>query len=309
MSTTAILTNPKEDAAAELLNFPECQFTTTGLIIPEGMPFDRWLELGAALRKAGKGIQFWIGDWIRYGEHEYGEMYSQAIEATGKAEQTLQNYVFVAKNVDCSRRRELDVVDFSTHAEVASLPAKEQERILAAAEKENLTVKDVRREVHRVKRQTGKEKSELALLHTPEVQQFLENYIARLKEAESEVPLTATFLRNMVQAHIGQAQWQKERSVDTDCEVILEAIDEYNGISDDDLFQWLQARGYFMRDPELDERLEYMKSDGVKMISETDAGASGKQDARRGKLPTFYVRYFKKRPAHLSVVDEDEDDE
>jgi hypothetical protein len=307
--TTALAEAPQQEpVSAELLNFPECTFTTTGLIIPEGMPFDRWLALGAALRKAGKGIQFWIGDWIRYGEHEYGEMYSQAIEATGKAEATLQNYVFVAKNVHSSRRRELDVVDFSTHAEVASLPAKDQERILAAAEKDTLTVKQVRREVHRTMRQMGKKKSELEILHTKDVQQFLDGYVDHLKELEASVPLTASFLRNMVQAHIGQAQWQKERTIAADCEVILEAIDEYNGISDDDLFTWLQNRGYFMRDPELDERLEYMKSEGVKLITETDAGHDGKQDARRGKLPTFYVRYYKKRPK-MGVVSAEDDDE
>lgn len=303
MEALATNTTPEQENSVEFFRYPECTFTTTQLIIPKGMPFERWEALGKDLRKAGKGIQFWIGDWIRYGEHEYGQKYAQAIEATGKAEQTLQNYVFVAENVHSSRRRELDVVDFSTHAEVASLPAKEQERILAAAEKEELTVKQVRREVSKAKRKLGREKSEIEVLQTAEVKAFLTKYVDTLKEMESATPSKASFLRNMVQAHIGQAQWQLGRTVEGDCEVILQAIDEYNGVSDDDLFLWLQNRGYFMRDPELDERLDYMVQQ--KMIQTTDAG-DGKQEDRRGKLPTFYVRWYKKWNLK-KVPDEDEE--
>lgn len=301
---SAVAEIPEQESSVEFFKYPECKFTTTQLIIPKGMPFERWEALGRDLRKAGKGVQFWIGDWIRYGEHEYGEKYSQAMDATDKALKTLQNYVFVAKNVHSSRRRELDVVDFSTHAEVASLPAKEQERILAAAEKDSMTVKQVRREASKVKRKTGKEKTEIEVLKTAEVKAFLENYIETLKQLETETPRSAGFLRNMVQAHIGQAQWQAERTVEKDCAVILEAIDEHNGLSDDELFTWLQSHGYFMRDPELDERLEYMVEN--KMIQEADAGDDGKQENRRGKLPTFYTRWFKKW--NLRKV-ESEDDE
>lgn len=239
-----------------------------------------------------------------HGETYFKERASQAVEFTGLKLKTLQNYATVAEAVEKSRRRDSDLVDFSTHAEVASLSPKQQERILAKAEREGLTSREVRREATRVKRQEGKRKSELEIILTSEVQEFLDRYITQLKEFESSVPLTASFLRNMVQAHIGQAQWQKERCLASDCDVILEAIDEYNGISDDDLFSWLQDRGYFMRDPELDERLEHMLA--ANMISETDAG-HGKQDERRGKLPTFYVRYFKKRPKLTPIAGEDED--
>lgn len=304
---TALMEVPQQVESDDLLKFPECTFSTTGLLIPEGMPFERWESLGIALRKVSKGIQFWLGDWIRYGEFSYGEKYSQAVEATGRAEKTLRNYVFVAQNLDLSRRRDTDLVEYSIQAEVASLKPAQQERILKKAEQEaeRFTVKQARREVSRVKRSEGKEKSELEIVHTVEVQEFLDLYVLTLKTFEGSVPLSATFLRNMVQAHIGQAQWQKERTTTSDIEVILEAIDEYNGISDDDLFTWLQSRGYFMRDPELDERLEYMVAQS--MISETDAGHDGKQDARRGKLPTFYVRYFKKRTPRPVLIEEEDD--
>lgn len=294
------------DTAAILgpLDEPGITFTSTGLIIDPSVSYEQWERYGRKLQLAEKGIQWALGDWMIHGETHFKERASQAVEFTGLKLKTLQNYATVAESVEKSRRRDSDVVDFSTHAEVASLSAKQQERLLAKAERDNLTSREVRREATRLKRQEGKQKSELEIILSPEVQEFLDRYITQLKELESLVPLTAAFLRNMVQAHIGQAQWQKERCLDSDCEVILEAIDEYNGISDDDLFTWLQNRGYFMRDPELDERLEHMLT--AKMISETDAGSAGKQDERRGKLPTFYIRYFKKRPKLTTVGDEDD---
>jgi hypothetical protein len=306
--TTALLEAPETDV--ELLNFPECTFSTTGLLIPEGMEFERWQDLGGALRKAGKGIQFWIGDWIRYGEHQYGEKYTQAIEATGKAEKTLRNYVFVAQNLDLSRRRDTDLVDYSIQAEVAGLKPAQQEAVLQKAEDDHdhFTVKHARREISRIKRSEGKEKTELEVIHTAEVQEFLQLYVDTLKRFEESVPLTARFLRAMLQNHAAQAFWQKNRTIADDCEVILQAVDEGGTIAEDDLYTWLQTRGYFMSDPELDERVEYMLEPSRKMLSRTDAG-EGKQDNRRGKLPSLLTRWFPPRPESWGKHQRDEDDE
>lgn len=306
--TTALAEASSENVG--LFNYPECTFTTTGLIIPEGMQFERWEGLGGDLRKAGKGIQFWIGDWIRYGEHEYGEKYKQAIEVTGKAEKTLRNYVFVAQNLDLSRRRDTEVVDYSIQAEVAGLPPRQQERVLQKAELEGdgFTVKHARREVSKINRDEGKEKTEIETLHTPEVQAFLARYIAAVKGFEESVPLNARFLRQMFQAHSTQAHWQKTRNVPDDCAIIKVAINESEGsIAEDDLYQWLQLRGYFMSDPEFEARLDYMERDDVKMAKRTDAG-HGKQEDRRGKLPVIVKHWFNDFK-HLKISESDEDED
>jgi hypothetical protein len=278
------------------------------LIIPEGMPFDRWEGLGVDLRKAAKGIQFWIGDWIRYGENAYGERYTQALDLTGREYQTLRNYVFVAENLPLSRRRDTNLVDFSTQAEVAALPARQQESILKRAEEEGLNRQQVRREVSKIKRDEGKEKSEIETLHTKEVQEFLAGYIEKLKEFEESVPLTARFLRQMFQAHAAQAHWQKARNVADDCAVIKLAISESEGsIAEDDLYQWLLVRGYFMSDPEFEARLDYMERDDVKMAKRTDAG-HGKQEERRGKLPVIVKHWFNDfKHMKIAATEDDED--
>jgi len=246
--------------------FPECKFTPVSLEIKPGMKFDRWLELGDLLRLMAKGIQFYVGDWIRYGEHEYGEMYSQAIEATGKEEATLQNWVFVAQNIHSSRRRELDQVDFSTHAEVASLPAKEQERILSAAASGGLSKMDVRREVKRTKHRLNPKTSELAFIHTPAAQAYLDKCHAALQALTSEIPDNVPSLRILNSRQRDQINWQKERTVEGDCAAILELFTgdgkkgfiqvEYAG--DSEIWNWMYLTNRIISDPDLDDRLELL---------------------------------------------------
>lgn len=305
MQTALPEASTPQQISYNLMELPCCKFTSVGLEIDNDIEFETWERIGRCLETAARGVQWWIGDWLNYGEKRYGEKYTQAISETGLDKPTLMNYASVAKRVESSRRRE--VVDYSKHVEVAGLKPEQQARVLEQAEKEGLTVKEVRRVANRIKRDEGKEKSEIETLHTPEAQEFLTRYIETLKQFEESVPLTARFLRQMFQAHAAQAHWQKTRNVLDDCAVIKMAISESEGsIAEDDLYQWLQVRGYFMSDPEFEARLDYMESDDVKMAKRTDAG-HGKQEERRGKLPVIVTHWFNDFK-HLKIAQSDEED-
>jgi hypothetical protein len=73
-----------------------------------------------------------LGDWLVYGQLRYADRYQDAIAAAGLDYQTLRNYAWVARRFELSRRRES--LSFQHHAEVASLPAAEQEQLLDRAE-------------------------------------------------------------------------------------------------------------------------------------------------------------------------------
>src|SRR4051812_43465577 len=112
-----------------ILDAPGFHFSPTQLAIDSWVGYEAWEVVGRKLASADRSVQWWIGDWIRHGEQAYSEKYSQALDLTGLAKQTLMNYAFVCGAFEeVSRRRE--VVAFSTHAEVAGLPKKEQEKIL-----------------------------------------------------------------------------------------------------------------------------------------------------------------------------------
>jgi N6-adenosine-specific RNA methylase IME4 len=114
----------------------------TGLVIKGRPSVAEWEHCGHVLRRIEGAVQFWIGDWVNYGQKAYGEKYTEAIRVTGKDEKTLRNYAYVASRVEMSRRR--DNVDFTTHAEVAPLTSARQAAILKRAADEDLTVGKVR---------------------------------------------------------------------------------------------------------------------------------------------------------------------
>lgn len=282
---TAVMESPRTDHLLGPLDEPGFTFTATGLTIDPDVTFEQWEKYGRKLQLADKGIQWALGDWVIFGEGKFKERATQAVEFSGLKVKTLQNYATVAKAVDKSRRRDSDVVDFSTHAEVAMLPDDEQERILAKAEGNpvEFTSREARKEARRSKRKLGLIPDETDLLHTEEVQTFLDGYIEILQGLDAHVPPAALFLRNMIQAHIGQAQWQKERTIESDCGVVMEAVEETLG-PDDEIFMWLINRGYFMSDPDLDERLELMCAN--KQIYRVKQG--GRKDTQRGDMVTVY---------------------
>lgn len=108
------------------------QATERGLEFYGDLTYEEWEELGVGLQRLGRAWQWWVGDWLNYGEHRWGEKYAQAVEVTGSEEKTLRNAVYVCGNVEMSRRR--DNLSFSHHAEVASLDPDEQDALLSEAE-------------------------------------------------------------------------------------------------------------------------------------------------------------------------------
>lgn len=113
---------------------------------------DGWLAWNAAgmmlakehraLERKIELVQFQIGDWINEGEHEFGEMYAQALDIFSHLTYgTLMNYRWVAGSIDPSLRGE---VNWSIHKLVAPLPPDEQEKILRHAEEEDLSVQIVK---------------------------------------------------------------------------------------------------------------------------------------------------------------------
>jgi N6-adenosine-specific RNA methylase IME4 len=125
------------------------RITPTGLELPPDLTVEEWLEIGLKLQSVERSVMWWLGDWLRYGERKYGEMYSQALEETDYSYQTLADAAWVAGKVEFSRRREN--LPFSHHREVAPLPPEQQDEILDAAQREAWSRNAVRAEVNRRK--------------------------------------------------------------------------------------------------------------------------------------------------------------
>jgi N6-adenosine-specific RNA methylase IME4 len=93
------------------------RLTPTGLVVKGKPSFDAWEECGGFLQRIEGAIQFWIGDWLNFGEHAYGEKYAQAV--TEVQADTWRHYAWVADNVDACIR--IHNLSWSHHLQVAKL--------------------------------------------------------------------------------------------------------------------------------------------------------------------------------------------
>lgn len=119
-----------------------------------------WVAAGRKLGAMGRCSQWWLGDWIRYGNTKFGERYSRAASITGYDTQTLMNMVYVSSKFDISRRRE--TLSWSHHETVASLEVNEQELWLDHATKERLSIVDLRYELRKARKGERQHAKELA---------------------------------------------------------------------------------------------------------------------------------------------------
>jgi hypothetical protein len=125
-------------------------FSKGGLEV-EGTPsFEQWLAVGEFIKKAEHSVQMWLGDWLNFGQRNYGEKYTQALETTEYEYSTLRNAAYVAARVPKEIRR--DKLSFSHHQVVASLEPGDQDVFLRQAEENGWTRLELSNKVRSFKR-------------------------------------------------------------------------------------------------------------------------------------------------------------
>ncbi|MBP2707839.1 LmbU family transcriptional regulator [Microbispora sp. RL4-1S] len=117
----------------------------TGLRLPAQLPVEEWQRIGEQISLISDSSNWWLGDWLVYGQKEYPDRYRLAVQRTSLDLQTLRNYAWVAKKVDVSRRRPR--LSLQHHAEVAALSADQQDWWLDQAEHEGWSRNELRRRI------------------------------------------------------------------------------------------------------------------------------------------------------------------
>lgn len=134
----------------EKLDRPGFQLRKIGINFDsDTVPFEEWEKLGDQLKKCARSCNWWLGDWMNYGERVYGEKYAQAVEVTGLDYQTLANIAWVCANVGLSLRKEN--LPFSHHALVAKMPIETQRKWLDKAAAGNWSFMDFRAKIKAAK--------------------------------------------------------------------------------------------------------------------------------------------------------------
>lgn len=271
-------------------NFPKwCKRTEVGLEIEgKDVTLQAWMNAFTILDKTKRGHQWQIGDMLVEGEMRFGDDCYQVIDpeeeslleqSTGE---TYRQYQQVAERIKVGRRR--PKLFFGHHHAVAYLPSKEeQDYWLARAEAEGLSVQKLRKAI-KGEADKASHEDDILVLQDPDVRAWLEADIKRNREEEPNVPLQASFLRNMMHSRIGQSQWQLDRTVEADCNIVREAVKELLG-SADEVFMWLQSRNYFMSPLDVDARLKLLIDQ--KRIKEIEE--EGRKEGQKGGMKLVYL--------------------
>jgi hypothetical protein len=138
----------EENSLALRLFTPEimgirCSISETGLTIPDGVEYETVERMFCGIKQINDSTGWWIGDMLVYSQRNYGEKYSQLLDAGDWAYSTLAAFHWTASNVAPHiRRKELS---FSHHKEVAKLEEAEQAKYLELAVRDNLSVAQLRK--------------------------------------------------------------------------------------------------------------------------------------------------------------------
>jgi site-specific DNA-methyltransferase (adenine-specific) len=132
----------KEGGPIQIGNF---KIQQRGLIATGKPTYDEWYQVGEYLRYLEGSLMWAIGDWLNYGEQKYGEMYAQAVEETGKSYQTVANAKWVANQFSSAARK--FNVSWELYHAVASQPDGIRNELLAQAEQEGWTRKQLRKAI------------------------------------------------------------------------------------------------------------------------------------------------------------------
>lgn len=124
------------------MTFTDALMTETAYILPAGLTWDRWAEIGRTLFRIQRSHLWWIGDWFVYGEDQFGDNAYQ--EVPGYASETVRNAVWLAKRFPPEHRR--PELSFSYHQAVASteIPPLTANKLLDQAVEEGWNRRELR---------------------------------------------------------------------------------------------------------------------------------------------------------------------
>ena len=264
------MSNAIKPASAVSLALPGCQFSKTALEIQPGLPFDQWDAIGARLLQIHKGVEWWIADFLAYGEREYGKDYKTASLLTGYKVTTLRNLVCIAAKFEPSRRH--DVIPFSYYLDVAGLEPEKQDELLSAAARGELKRKELRAEARRL-RSPQIEREPQAVVSDDEFSGIAE----RLKDFAERKP----FLKVMIADFIEDVQEWLQIAQGSPLEFIPELLTQTGGSRTEEL---VTMTGY-ARESLLNVLDQLQQQRKIRRVEQ-----GGKTDSARGASAVLWQR-------------------
>jgi len=116
-----------------------------GWVPTDDMDRRDWIQEGRKFGTISRCSQWWIGDWLRFGNTKWGEKYTEAARITGYDAGSLRNMASIASQFDLSLRS--DKLSYSHHVLIAPLEDGDKSGWIERAIKDRLSVADLRLEL------------------------------------------------------------------------------------------------------------------------------------------------------------------
>lgn len=132
-------------------SIPGVEFTNSGLRIDAALDMADYNAIRDFLMSANKAVQWWIGDWLLYGEGrgEWGETYDRAVFHTGLSKHYLKQCKSVSRAYQlCDRSHNLP---WTHHLIAASLEPEARQEVLETAVAEGWSKRQMREAVRGAK--------------------------------------------------------------------------------------------------------------------------------------------------------------
>lgn len=121
------------------------KLATVAWLPREPMALNDWVAAGRRFGLIARCSQWWIGDWVTYGNSRWGEKYAEAARITGYDAGSLRNMAWVSSQFDTALRS--DKLSWSHHVLLAPLDDEEKRGWLELAIQSKLSVSDLRLEL------------------------------------------------------------------------------------------------------------------------------------------------------------------
>lgn len=152
MSIASSVTAYRDQPATVDLMFGEVEidggcfvFTQAGLEAIGSPSFELWERVGQWMAGVSNRVQFWIGDWVNYGEGHFADRVQQAVDVTEWQDETVMQAARVSASIRPEDRR--PDLSFSHHRAVYAQPREKQREYLDKAKTEGWTAERLRAEV------------------------------------------------------------------------------------------------------------------------------------------------------------------
>lgn len=123
-------------------------FNKFHLAIAPTAGIEDWLRVGTLLQGIDVGYQWWVGDWLAFGEDKFADKVAQGVSMTGRAENTLRQWAWTANRFAPEERKyEVPFGVYHAMARVKNTAPEVATRLLANAETKHLPVSLVRSQI------------------------------------------------------------------------------------------------------------------------------------------------------------------